>query len=49
MRFSRHAKNRMRWAGLDRETVELLVGAPEARAVDQEGNPVWLLETPTTG
>jgi hypothetical protein len=30
----------MRWGRLDRELVESLVAAPEARAEDLDGNPI---------
>jgi hypothetical protein len=34
--FTRHAKNRMRWRGISRETVELIIENPER--VEDKGN-----------
>lgn len=42
MRLSRHAKNRMRGAGIAQETVESIAAAPDSRAMDSEGNPILI-------
>jgi hypothetical protein len=40
VRFSRHAKNRMRGARVGQKTVESIVATPDSRAVDSDGNPI---------
>lgn len=40
MRFSRHAKNRMRHEGIQLSTIEAIVVAPERRRIDDESNSV---------
>jgi hypothetical protein len=52
VRFSRHAKNRMRKEGLPPQTIEAIALAPDERRADARGNPVaigrdtrgWLIE-----
>ncbi|HEX5375544.1 MAG TPA: DUF4258 domain-containing protein [Solirubrobacterales bacterium] len=40
MRFSRHAKNRMRRDGIAEKIVEAIAAMPDARRVDGRGNPI---------
>lgn len=40
MRFSRHAKNRMRRDKVDAATIEQIVLAPESLLIDDVGNPI---------
>jgi hypothetical protein len=49
MRFSRHAKNRMRGAGFTRDAVEAMAADPDGWRMDELGNPVavgWIRSVP---